>query len=159
MNKPAKEAQTLPKPGILSGIKALGQRLRGGELSVRRLTLSVALGLFIGCTPLYGFHLLLTTGLCLLLRLDTLVAYLAANISVPPMVPLILFVEFQVGTYLLTGTWHSLSLSEVRAERAGELGIALVSGVFVVATLVALLGAGATFFVARAVMTRKAQVG
>lgn len=134
---------------------ALLRKLRGGETSPRQWALSVALGLFVGCLPVFGFHLFLTTGLSLAFGLDALIAYAAANISVPPMIPLLLYAELQVGTYLMSGAWHSFSLADMQVEQAGQLGLALVLGALVVGAAVSLVGAGVTWLIAFRVMKRK----
>jgi uncharacterized protein (DUF2062 family)/16S rRNA G1207 methylase RsmC len=93
--------------------------LRGGELSAGRAAVSVAIGLFIGSLPIYGLHLPLCLALCLPLRLDVLVAYVAANISNPLIAPFLISAEIQLGSLLLRG-----ELVPFDVERAKELGIA-----------------------------------
>jgi SAM-dependent methyltransferase len=75
--------------------------------------------LFIGCLPLYGLHLPLCLAVCLPLRLDVVVAYLAANISNPLFAPFLLTLEVEVGSLLLTGKHAAFDV-----ERARETGIA-----------------------------------
>ncbi len=85
-------------------------RLRGGELSPQRIGLSVALGVLVGCSPFYGVHFFLCAGLSYLLRLDLITCYLAANISIPPLMPLLIFAELQLGSMLLSGELVHFSL-------------------------------------------------
>lgn len=65
--------------------------------------LSVGLGLFIGCLPLYGFHLPLCLLVCVPFGLDAVLAYVAANISNPLVAPFLVASEVVVGSYLLHG--------------------------------------------------------
>jgi SAM-dependent methyltransferase len=68
----------------------------------------VALGLFIGSQPIFGCHTPLVLVLCLWLRLDAAIAWVASNISNPFFAPALLTAEVQVGAYLRTG--HVLRL-------------------------------------------------
>jgi uncharacterized protein (DUF2062 family)/2-polyprenyl-3-methyl-5-hydroxy-6-metoxy-1,4-benzoquinol methylase len=77
--------------------------LRGAELSPARAGLSVALGLFIGSQPIFGLHTPLVIGLCLWLRLDGFLAWIASNISNPFFAPFLLTAEVWVGGSLLEG--------------------------------------------------------
>lgn len=79
------------------------RELRGGRLSPARGAAAVALGLFVGCQPVFGCHLPIIIFLCLWLRLDALIAYVAANISNPFMAPAIITAEVEFGAYLRTG--------------------------------------------------------
>lgn len=77
--------------------------IRGGDLSPERIAASVALGAFIGCLPIFGLHLPIVLLLCLRLRLDGALAYLAANISNPFMAPLLIAGELQIGALIVDG--------------------------------------------------------
>ncbi len=83
--------------------------IRGGDLSAGRIAASVALGAFIGCLPLFGLHLPIVLLLCLRLRLDGALCYLAANISNPFFAPLLFTAEVQVGAFVLLGEVPPLS--------------------------------------------------
>src|SRR5688572_22335354 len=122
--------------------------LRGGESSPARLAASIALGLFIGCLPLYGLHLPLCLGACLLLRLDAVVAYLAANISNPLLAPFILTAEVEVGSLLLTGEHAAFDVE--RARRVGIVGFAAQAAVggLVVGLFMAVIGGAAAYALA-----------
>lgn len=64
---------------------------------------SVAIGTFIGCLPVYGLHLPLVFLVCLRLRLDGAIAYVAANISNPFVAPFLVAAQVQVGAYVVDG--------------------------------------------------------
>lgn len=133
--------------GLKSGLRAVLQRLHGGELTARRLAFSVALGLFVGCSPLFGFHALIAGGLAFALRLDVLITYLATNISLPPLIPILLFTELQVGSFLMSGRFLSLALSDFAPQKVLELGAAVLVGFPVVGGGIALLGGASAYFV------------
>ena len=122
--------------------------LRGGRLSPGRGAAAVALGLFVGCQPIFGCHLPVIIFLCLWLRLDALVAYVAANVSNPFMAPAILAAEVQIGALVRTGErphfGGSLAPSGALRHVAGDLvigaplfglGLAVVGGAVAFALL------------------------
>jgi uncharacterized protein (DUF2062 family)/2-polyprenyl-3-methyl-5-hydroxy-6-metoxy-1,4-benzoquinol methylase len=134
--------------GIRGTFRALFKRLRG-ERSPLRLGISVGLGLFIGCLPLYGLHLPLCLLVCVPFRLDLVAAYLAANISNPVFAPFLLLASAQIGAFMLTGAGLGLDLERVReASVSGVLrGTAL--GSVVLGSVLGLSGGFLAAFVAR----------
>src|SRR4051812_17722700 len=84
-----------------------------GEGPVREAA-ALGLGLFIGCTPFYGFHLLLCWVAGRLLGLNRLKLYVAANISNPLISPFLLFAELQTGAWARRHDMHDLTLQMLR---------------------------------------------
>ncbi len=103
------------------------RRLRGTRQSPARVALAVALGLFIGCLPLYGLHFLLCALLCLPFGLDLLLCYLVANISNPFVAPFLVTLEVEVGSLVTTGQHAAFTLA--RAKQTGVLGFLWQAGV------------------------------
>jgi len=130
-------------------------RLRGGELTPARLAASVALGLFIGILPLYGAHLPLCAFFALALRLDVFLTYVAANISVPPMIPFLLYGGLQLGAFVLTGSFRVLSSDDLVPGSMLSLGAELLVGSLVLASLAALVGGALSYVVARWLRARR----
>ena len=94
-------------------------------------------GIYIGCQPVYGLHFVLCLVVCLPLRLDVVVAYLAANISNPLVAPFLLFAEAEVGAWLLGGRVPSFDLSLVQSTPLASLTRNLVVGAQLVGLLLA----------------------
>jgi glycosyltransferase involved in cell wall biosynthesis len=67
------------------------------EDSNSKLAKSVALGLFIGVTPIWGWQIVTTLGLAHLFKLNKFVALTASNISLPPMLPFVIFLSYIIG--------------------------------------------------------------
>lgn len=86
-------------------LKRVWSDLRGGDMSAERIAASVALGLFIGCLPIFGLHLPIVLVLCLRFRLDGALAYVAANVSNPFFAPFLFTGEVQLGAFLFEGHW------------------------------------------------------
>lgn len=69
--------------------------------SILRKSLAVMLGIFMGIAPIWGFQLVVAIGLAYLLRLNRAIVILAANISIPPMIPVIISGSYLFGAFLL----------------------------------------------------------
>jgi glycosyltransferase involved in cell wall biosynthesis len=77
------------------------------DYSNLQISLAIALGIFMGIVPLWGFQLILAIALAHLFGLSKLLTSVAANISIPPMIPLILYFSYVTGCLTLD---HSISI-------------------------------------------------
>ncbi len=119
-------------------LRELLYRLRTeGDTPVRQAG-AVALGVVIGCSPFYGLHLPLCLFFAWLLRLNRGLTYLAAHISLPFLLPFLLFGELQVGHWLRGGGALPFQLSELRQlDNPWQFGIDLLLGSAVVGVALA----------------------
>ncbi len=107
-------------------------------LSQERKSLSVALGICMGIMPIWGFQLITAVFLAVLLRLNKGLVIVFANISIPPMIPLIIYASYRVGALWMPGSAHAvsmtkfLSLSAIRYNfkqyLVGSVSLALFAG-------------------------------
>ena len=63
---------------------------------------AIALGIFVGISPFWGIHTLLVFTLAAVFRLNKVIAFLFSNISIPPLIPFIIYASYQAGS-LITG--------------------------------------------------------
>ncbi|HKQ70086.1 MAG TPA: DUF2062 domain-containing protein [Polyangiaceae bacterium] len=104
-------------------------RLRGGDLSPERAAASVALGVFIGFVPLYGVQTFFCLAIALPLRLDFPVVWASTNLANPLTAPFIVVLEIELGAYLTTGAWISVSRADFQLAKLGAfLGYAMLGG-------------------------------
>ncbi len=61
--------------------------------------ISVAFGVFMGIVPIWGFQLMAAIFLAIVLKLNKPLVIVAANISVPPMIPIIIFASYKAGGF------------------------------------------------------------
>ena len=73
---------------------------------------SVALGVFFGITPFWGLQMWFVIFFAWIFKLNKAVAVLASNISIPPMIPLILFLSYETGRIWLGNKAVHLAYSE-----------------------------------------------
>jgi uncharacterized protein (DUF2062 family) len=128
-------------------------RLRGGELVPWR---AAAVGLAIGMTPRWGLHWLLVLVVCVPLRLDTPIAFVASNISLPFIAPFLTLGEIEVGAWLRTGRGVALDVGILRAHGVAAFASELGLGVAIAAPAVALVGGAIAYAVATLARARRA---
>ena len=95
----------------------------------KEIALGIAVGVFIGFSPLYGFHTLIAILVSLLMHKANRLAILAGTqVSLPFFAPVIYWAEYKVGKMLLTTDLlligNNLELSHIEL---GLLGILLGS--------------------------------
>lgn len=92
------------------------------------LALSVALGVFMGIAPIWGYQMVTAVFFAYLLKLNKVVTLVSANISIPPMIPVIIFISVKMGE-LLTGIHTGISFhSELTFETVKSLLIVYLVG-------------------------------
>jgi glycosyltransferase involved in cell wall biosynthesis len=69
--------------------------------SATKITFSVMFGVFMGIVPIWGYQLITAIALAYLLRLNKFIVIVAANISIPPMIPPILYASYLTGGWIL----------------------------------------------------------
>lgn len=104
-----------------------------------RLSASIGWGVACGIVPLWGYQLVFALATAHLLRLNKALAALFSNVSIPPMIPLILYASLALGARV-TGSRIDIALSEISFRTLGEvLGQYLIGSLL----LAALCGTGA----------------
>lgn len=69
--------------------------------TARVKAISIGLGVFMGIVPIWGFQLVTAIFLAVLFKLNKPLVIIAANISIPPMIPLIIFLSYKMGAFWL----------------------------------------------------------
>ena len=140
---------TLPANSARARLRRAVWELRTEGSGPVREAFAIGLGAFIGCSPLYGLHLLICWALGWCLRLNRLKMYLAANISNPFMAPFLLFAQVQAGAWLRRGEFHALTLEAVRHIDPWSFGADLIVGSVAVGAVLGISTGLATYFLAR----------
>lgn len=72
---------------------------------------TVAFGVFMGVSPLWGYQMLSAVGLSYLLRLNKILVLVSANISIPPLIPFIIWGGYKTGGLFITQNAVEISYS------------------------------------------------
>jgi uncharacterized protein (DUF2062 family) len=116
-----------------------------------RLALAVGIGLFCGLAPIWGFQMISTVALAHRLRLNKMIALLASNISIPPLIPFILYGELVLGHRLCRGGAFIFSRREISRALVLQYFGQWCVGSLVLAVVLAVVGFVTTYGIARAV--------
>jgi uncharacterized protein (DUF2062 family)/2-polyprenyl-3-methyl-5-hydroxy-6-metoxy-1,4-benzoquinol methylase len=139
----ATPAEDAPAPSQRSrfgrSLADLHVRLRTEGDTPPRHGAAVALGTFLGCTPLLGLHLLLCTVAARLLGLNRIVTYLAAHINNPLTFPFLLWAEVTLGHWLFEGHLPHLSMAQIRQSGLLGLGRDVMTGSLVLGAVLGTL--------------------
>ena len=105
------------------------------EESNFKKALSIGFGFFMGIVPVWGFQLLIGIPLAVLFRMNKVLFIAAANISIPPMIPFILYGSFLCGQLFLTGETNPAQLGDLSLEAIQNNAYQYIIGACVFATL------------------------
>ncbi|MBZ0328482.1 MAG: DUF2062 domain-containing protein [Altibacter sp.] len=84
----------------------------GNKDAPKKKALSIALGVFIGLTPFWGFHTIIVIFLAILFKLNKAIAFTFSNVSLPPFIPFVLYASSKMGQFVL-GETYSYTMEEM----------------------------------------------
>ncbi len=129
-------------------IRGLVRRLVQEQSSPARLAWAVGVGVAIGVSPFYGFHLAICVVVATLFGLNRLATYLAANISNPFLAPILAFASIQLGSLVLRGRWIGLDLQSMRGIDPWQFGEDWLVGSAILGLVLGSVFGGITFVAA-----------
>jgi uncharacterized protein (DUF2062 family) len=116
----------------------LNEHILNPEQSDSRKAASIGLGIFMGIVPIWGFQLAVAIFLAVLMRLNKALVIVFANISIPPMIPLIIFLSYKMGNIWMGENAVQLNFSKtitlqdiqtnLRQYLYGSVTLAIVAG-------------------------------
>jgi uncharacterized protein (DUF2062 family)/trans-aconitate methyltransferase len=130
-------------------LRELLYRLRTEGSTPGRIAGAVGVGVLIGCSPFYGFHLLLCILFARIFRLNQLLTYLASHISLPGLWPLLVVGELQLGRFLRGAPFLSLRPADLRHADPWRFAGDLLLGSTVAGIVLAVAFALPTYWIAR----------
>lgn len=83
--------------------------------TIIKKSLSVTVGIFFGIVPIWGYQLVTAIAVAYFLKLNKAIVILAANISIPIILPAILYASLKTGE-LITGQKSTLTLNNINVE-------------------------------------------
>ena len=86
------------------------EQIANPKFSNLNLALSIGFGVFMGIVPIWGYQMITAIFLAYLLKLNKVLVVLSSNISIPPIIPLILFLSLKTGE-IITGSDLNFSFS------------------------------------------------
>lgn len=114
------------------------EQIANPKFSNMNLALSIAFGVFMGIVPLWGYQLISAIFLAYVLKLNKVLVAISANISIPPMIPLILFLSLKTGEFVLGNDLHLTFNSDISFDTiksalwsyiVGSVALAIIAAV------------------------------
>lgn len=119
--------------------KLLDDHLFNTHQSAQLKAASVAFGIFMGIIPIWGFQLVAAIFLAVLFNLNKPLVIIAANISIPPMIPVIIFLSYKAGAFWMGAHAMQISFSKTITLDSikhnllqyiyGSVSLAIVAGI------------------------------
>ena len=119
--------------------KFIDQQIVHSADSNVRMAAAMGWGVFCGIIPIWGYQMVVAGLLAHFLRLNKVVAIVFSNVSIPPMIPFILYGSMAVGAWVLN-VENIFSIDNISIETVGQslsqylvgsLVLAAISGVLV----------------------------
>ncbi|WP_428230686.1 DUF2062 domain-containing protein [Flavobacterium sp.] len=99
---------------------------------------AIALGIFIGISPFWGFQTVLLFTFAALFRLNKVIAYLASNVSFPPFIPFVIYGSLKMGSYFVTNDAPLILDSSVTLDDIQKNATQYIVGSLILASVLAL---------------------
>jgi len=126
--------------------------------SALKISLSVAFGLFMGIAPVWGYQLIIAITVASFLKLNKFIVVAAAHISIPPFIPLIIYLSYITGGLVLGGKIDSFNYSTAISFEFIRLHlIQYVAGSIVFGLATAMLG-GILFYIPLKLYRKEADI-
>jgi len=81
------------------------------DIEPAKKALSIALGVFVGISPFWGFHTLIVLFMAIVLKLNKAIAFAFSNVSLPPFIPFIVYISYKIGQFFI-GNDYDYSMEE-----------------------------------------------
>ncbi|HDT11406.1 MAG TPA: DUF2062 domain-containing protein [bacterium] len=127
------------------GFKEIKRDVLGANDSVLKVAFSVAFGVFMGVSPFWGGQIFIALVISHLLKLNKAIVILSAHISLPPLIPFIIYVSYKMGGAFFDNP-VTLDLDNITMESVSLNFIQYASGAFVLGAVLAVTFFVATFF-------------
>ena len=151
--KPRDFFRKLKKKGIK---RFLIENVLESNDSKLKKSLSIALGVFIGIAPFWGFQTVLVLFLAYIFKLNKVISFAFSNVSFPPFIPFIIFASLKIGSIFIKSDAVIFSKSNQSFDAIKENLFQYVVGSFIFATIMAFIF-GFTGYVILSILSSKSK--
>ena len=138
----------------------LRRHLYNKEESNMKKAVSIGFGVFMGIVPIWGFQMAIALALAALFRLNKALTIIASNISIPPMIPLIIFLSFLLGRFWVGSNAVYMMFSRHITFEAWKLNVEqYIYGSMTLAVIAGLAAWLITYFTLESVGKVKRRIG
>ncbi len=126
-------------------LRILKTEMEKGKDHPGKMAASIALGLFFGIVPIWGFQMLAAFTTASLLKLNRVVVLLATNISFPIFIPFVVFISYEFGSLFVSDPVQLPAFEDIDQEMIYLQINQYLIGSVILAIVVAFLGFSLTF--------------
>jgi len=134
--KPRDFFRKLKKKGFK---KFLLENILESDDSNAKKALSIALGVFIGISPFWGFQTVIVLFLAVLFKLNKAISFAFSNISFPPLIPFVIYGSLKIGSFFVSNQTPLLLTSALTFEDVKNNIAQYLIGSFILASLSAVI--------------------
>lgn len=124
--------------------------------SILGRTLAVMFGTFMGIIPIWGYQLITSLALAHIFKLNKIIVGVAANISIPPMIPIIIYGSYLCGEIFISDSITLEYSSNISLENIKTNLFQYIVGSFILAIVLALFS-GIITYILLSLNTKKAK--
>ncbi|MFH0865727.1 MAG: DUF2062 domain-containing protein [Bacteroidota bacterium] len=135
--KPLKYLRSINRKSVREFIK---NNILASKDSNTKIVLSVMFGVFMGIVPIWGYQLITAIALAYVFRLNKAIVIVAANISIAPILPLVLYISYLMGGLVLgCGVSNIGTVSTITFDFVKSNFIQYIAGSIIFAVTLALV--------------------
>lgn len=102
----------------------VNEQLKAHNETPFKISSALGFGVFMGIAPIWGFQMIVAAFLAHFLRLNKILVLAASNISIPPMIPFLVYFSYKTGGFVLN------SENELTRETLDQLKTQMLDGEF-----------------------------
>jgi uncharacterized protein (TIGR03546 family) len=126
------------------------------------IALGVSIGVFIAILPLYGLHTLLVVIFAMMIpHANKIAILLGTNISLPPTVPFITWVGYEIGRFFLNKSYPPFNLAyftKINFQIIKDLYLPLFIGSFILGIISAIIFYFIALFIVKKIQAKKEEL-
>lgn len=126
------------------------EAIKEEESNLKKAT-SIGFGIFMGLFPIWGFQLLVGITLSVLFKLNKVLFITAANISLPPLIPFIIYISYLIGAPFFQNNIQITSLENITLSAIHLNVVQYALGAVILAVVAGIIAFLTTLFVLKIV--------
>lgn len=130
--------------------------IKSNDTPIRK-SCSIALGVFIGIAPFWGFQTVLVLFLATILKLNRAIAFAFSNISIPPFIPFIIYASLLLGRWIVPMNKPLILDNSTTFDAIKTNLTQYLFGSFILASLMGLLFGVLSYFILTGMKTMRKQ--
>lgn len=128
--------------------------LESGDSNFRK-SAAIALGVFIGISPFWGFQTVLLLFFATIFRLNKVIAYMASNVSFPPFIPFVIYGSLKMGSFFVSTDAPLILDSSLTLDDIQKNATQYIVGSLTLASVLALLSGLLSYILLAAFSSKK----